>query len=265
LILKFKKIEPIPAIAHDLLKIPMVTLNDEKFEKFDSELASTSDLSISTISSQKKDNPFSSSNIFDLIHGVQINCECSPLDKENSHFVIADMAIAALELIKTQKQMNDDIVSRRYKYTTSPSIKISNKNSTIFENIESLDHFNNNSPVSNRINNNNNSITFNNALKPNRTHSLSTKMLEAPKPTQIRRIRSLNDLVNTPRNVDFKQTAKNNFSMFEASLDSTSFSTDFSSFSGSPLSPSGLKKDSKLPTQLLKFSSPTRKSDKLNK
>lgn len=43
----------------------------------------------------------SATTIFDFIHSVQINCESSQLDKENSHFVLADVAMSAAELINT--------------------------------------------------------------------------------------------------------------------------------------------------------------------
>lgn len=45
---------------------------------------------------------YEKADILDLIHAVQINCECSPLDKENSHFIMCDLTIAANELMKTQ-------------------------------------------------------------------------------------------------------------------------------------------------------------------
>ena len=46
---------------------------------------------------------YEKADILDLIHAVQINCECSPLDKENSHFIMCDLTIAANELMKTQE------------------------------------------------------------------------------------------------------------------------------------------------------------------
>jgi hypothetical protein len=44
--------------------------------------------------------------VFDFIHSQQINCDCNQVDKENSHFIIADIAMTAFELIKTQ-DLND--------------------------------------------------------------------------------------------------------------------------------------------------------------
>ncbi len=50
--------------------------------------------------------------MFDFIHAVQMNFESSQLDKENAHFVLADMVIASAELIKTRYVMeNSDILS----------------------------------------------------------------------------------------------------------------------------------------------------------
>ncbi len=46
---------------------------------------------------------YSNTSVFDFIHSQQINLECSQLDKENSHFIIADIAIASFELLKTQR------------------------------------------------------------------------------------------------------------------------------------------------------------------
>ena len=50
---------------------------------------------------------FQNINVFDFIHSVQLNFESSQLDKENSHFIIADLAIASNELIKTQKLLTE--------------------------------------------------------------------------------------------------------------------------------------------------------------
>ena len=46
---------------------------------------------------------YKQTSVFDFIHSQQINLECSQLDKENSHFIIADISIAAFELIKSQE------------------------------------------------------------------------------------------------------------------------------------------------------------------
>lgn len=110
-----------------------------------------------TSAATRKEEIFSASNIFDLIHGVQINCECSPLDKENSHFVIADLAIAAIELIKTSHQQRKATIdesrlsSMKPKYTPSPSIRIrsnqqqrgenKNKNTTAATIVEATESF----------------------------------------------------------------------------------------------------------------------------
>lgn len=47
-------------------------------------------------------NIYQKTTVFDFIHSQQINCDCNQVDKENSHFIIADVSIAAFELIKTQ-------------------------------------------------------------------------------------------------------------------------------------------------------------------
>ncbi len=51
----------------------------------------------------KRIDIYEKADILDLIHAVQINSECSPLDKENSHFIMCDLTIAANELMKTQE------------------------------------------------------------------------------------------------------------------------------------------------------------------
>jgi hypothetical protein len=64
-------------------------------------------------------------NIFDFIHAVQMNCESSQLDKENAHFVLADMAISSIELIKTQHAIeNSEILT--------PQLAISNGTPAFF-------------------------------------------------------------------------------------------------------------------------------------
>lgn len=156
-----------PSGSHQLKGVPSIALNDHEISlnQMDnsdidtSSIASTAFSSIITSnttassassasvaaptstanSMTRKDEIFSTFNIFDLIHGVQINCECSPLDKENSHFVIADLAIAAMELVKTSVRPSSQTTThsqgvlnqqqkqqgKHSKYTPSPSIRIS--------------------------------------------------------------------------------------------------------------------------------------------
>jgi hypothetical protein len=88
--------------AEEDAKIPKLVLNNE-----------TKDID-DLIDNQQSTNAYKQADIYektdilDLIHAVQINCECSPLDKENSHFIMADLTIAAIELMKTQ-QLEDEL------------------------------------------------------------------------------------------------------------------------------------------------------------
>ena len=77
---------------------PNMQLNNESKEI--DELINEND---STAIKFKKTDIYEKADILDLIHAVQINCECSPLDKENSHFIMCDLTIAANELMKTQE------------------------------------------------------------------------------------------------------------------------------------------------------------------
>ena len=63
---------------------------------------------------------------------MQINCECSPLDKENSHFIMCDLTIAANELMKTQ-EIEDDLDIFELKNNTFQS---SSKNRFLNSNIK---------------------------------------------------------------------------------------------------------------------------------
>jgi hypothetical protein len=60
------------------------------------------------VSSSEDASLLNSTNIFDFIHAVQINFESSQLDKENAHFVLADLAIASAELVKTEHWLEAD-------------------------------------------------------------------------------------------------------------------------------------------------------------
>jgi hypothetical protein len=59
-----------------------------------------------TIDHNDSNDIYHKTTVFDFIHSQQINCDCNQVDKENSHFIIADIAMTAFELIKTQ-DLND--------------------------------------------------------------------------------------------------------------------------------------------------------------
>lgn len=255
--------------------------------------STTAATTTTTTAATRKEEIFSASNIFDLIHGVQINCECSPLDKENSHFVIADLAIAAIELIKTSQQqqqrqaMIDDnnLLSSKPKYTPSPSIRIrsnqreKNTTTTIIEATESfldltLENSSSVSPLP--------SAGFESTARHRRKSLSMVAAIPIPvdksstRPT-TRRSRSLNDLASVSKsqlqtpstsiggpNVAPTSKASASFMLFENSVDSRSLSTAdmSSSFSTSPPPPPASHSSSSFllrnPTdsRLLKFSSP---------
>ncbi|CAF0724176.1 unnamed protein product [Brachionus calyciflorus] len=83
-----------------------------------------------------ENNPLMDANVFDFINELQQKCECSPLDRENSHFLMADLAIATSELIKSQQDTNP-------KPKTSSPINI--RNNIVNNNIHHKNSFN--SPI----------------------------------------------------------------------------------------------------------------------
>lgn len=257
--------------------IPTLALNDHEisYSRIDSvDSTSIHSLTSTTATSNKREDIYSASNIFDLIHGVQINCEVSPLDKENSHFVIADLAIAAVEMIKTSSCFRPSKPPPASKYLSSSSIRINSSSSStispprrtpaaILENIDSLDDFSYTGsppsipPVS--------SSRLAKAAITRRTRSLDLVDLDRVKRggKKRRRCRSVNSIdssrattIVAVRNgpVVSKPGATANFSLFENSLDSFSLTTSEVSSSFTSGSPFGQIATSKL----LKFSSPPR-------
>jgi len=73
---------------------------------------------------------YSKTSVFDFIHSQQINCDCNQVDKENSHFIIADITIAAFELIKTQEldDLNDLKLIEELTSVQPPSPELLNPN-----------------------------------------------------------------------------------------------------------------------------------------
>lgn len=68
----------------------------------------------------KSSEIYEKTSVFDFIHSQQINCDCNQVEKESSHFIIADIAIAAFELVKTQElddieQLDSDLLDESRK------------------------------------------------------------------------------------------------------------------------------------------------------
>lgn len=166
----------------------------------------------------KKELMFSNRDVFDLIHSVQINCECSPLDKENSHFIIADMAMAANELIKSKKEFNT--LEPGKKYPTSSSIRIANE--TSFRTIDSLNNTRSNAVLTNQSPPQlARSQSFQSLLNELRECKLNRSLSHA----DVEKLNMSKSKSNQPSAVSV---------MFENSIDLSSISTEFST---SPYSP----------------------------
>ena len=133
---------------------------------------------------RKKEDIFEKVDILDLIHAVQINCECSPLDKENSHFIMCDLTIATNELMKTQElDLDDDLdlildsnkttknktLLKQPDMSSTNSIQISNKATTSFNFYSSLESSITNSYVSSTKQNSPQQLFF--ALDPAEAYS----------------------------------------------------------------------------------------------
>ena len=107
-------------------ELPALSLTDQN--QNESEIFQCSPPSSPTPSEQEPavDSPdiYKHTSVFDFIHSQQINLECSQLDKENSHFIIADISIGAFELMKTEELANleEDELETEFKPLPKPHL-----------------------------------------------------------------------------------------------------------------------------------------------
>ena len=110
-------------------KIPKIVLNDDFKNQNDLEKVEQNkpcEESLLLEDNQNNNNELlEKTTIFDFIHSVQLQSECSQLDKENSHFIMADLAIASNELIKTNELFDE------FSYLDSQPNRSANKSSSI--------------------------------------------------------------------------------------------------------------------------------------